>query len=157
MVLQFMLAHPHCGPGRGSCITERSLHNQRIECFWRDLFLGSASLFYALLYIMEDMGILDPASHTDLLALHYIFLPQLNPSLNVFRESYIYYPLRNASNRSPYQLWIGGLAESRDELVIAGALQVPLVSLASWGTYYVCLNILVSESTVVLLCRDRSG
>ena len=77
MVSQFMLTHPQRGPGRGSCITGRSVHNQRIERFWRDLFMGSIFLFYGLFYIMEDMGILDPTSNTDLLSLHYIFLPRL--------------------------------------------------------------------------------
>lgn len=37
---QFMLAHPDHGPGHGSCITGRSVHNQRIERFWRDFLLG---------------------------------------------------------------------------------------------------------------------
>ena len=32
-VSEFMLNHPDGGPGRGSCITGRSVHNQRL---WRD-------------------------------------------------------------------------------------------------------------------------
>ena len=37
-ISMFMLSHPHREPGRGSMILGKSVHNQRIERLWRDLF-----------------------------------------------------------------------------------------------------------------------
>ena len=75
LVSEFMLNHPERGPGRRSFITGRSLHNQRIERLWRDVYSGCISLYYDLFCSLEDEELLDPLNNEDLFALHYIFIP----------------------------------------------------------------------------------
>ena len=52
-IARYMLSHPLRGPDRGS------VHNQRVERLWRDLFYGCNHTFYTLFSCMEDSGILD--------------------------------------------------------------------------------------------------
>ena len=43
LVAQFLIEHPSRGAGRGTVIAGRSIHNQRIERLWRDLYCGCIS------------------------------------------------------------------------------------------------------------------
>ena len=79
------------------------------------------SLFYHLFYGLEDEELLDPNSETDLFALHYTFLPRIQKHLDVFRDAYNHHRISGQNNRSPYQLWIQGMAHlDTDEAALSG-------------------------------------
>ena len=111
MVTRFMLEHPQRGPDRRSAIAGRSVHNQRIERLWRDLYTGCICFFYSFFYFLEDMNILDRDDPKDKYALHFVFLPIIQTQLDSFREGWAHHSLRTIRNRTPLQLWILGLSE----------------------------------------------
>lgn len=108
-VSMFMLTHPLRGPGRGSVIVGKSVHNQRIERMWRDVFQGVLGLYRDLFYHLELLSLLDPCSDVDIFSLHYVFLPRINNSLKEWSEAWMKHPIRSENGLSPEQLWTAGL------------------------------------------------
>ena len=98
-------------------IVGRSIHNQRIECLWRDVFQGALKFYYGLFYHLESIGILDPNSDIHLFCLHYVYLPRINQHLSMWKDAWNMHTLRTEGNHTPLQLWTRGmLARSAQDL-----------------------------------------
>ncbi len=121
LVCQFMVSHR--GLGRGSHIAGSSVHNQRIERLWRDVYRCVCSIYHELFYSMEANGILQPDSDADLFVLHCVFLPWINKSLGEFTRAWNMHPIRTAKNWSPRQIMIISMIREADLLE---ALDVPV-------------------------------
>ncbi|XP_052785787.1 uncharacterized protein LOC128221272 isoform X2 [Mya arenaria] len=113
-IAEFMLELEKHGLNSGSHITGRSVHNQRIERFWRELWDGCTKTYYEFFSRMEDDGLLDVDNEVHLLVLHVVFLRRMQSSIDQFVDAVSRRPLRTEHNRTPLQLWISGQLEDRN-------------------------------------------
>ena len=135
MVARWMLEHPHRGPNRHSVIAGRSVHNQRIERLWRDLYSGCICYLYSIFYYLEDIDVLDTDDIRDKYALHVVFLPVIQNQLDSFREGWAHHSLRTMNSKTPTQLWMLGLTLAgqcnSDSPEVTGILEVSIIMYTS--------------------------
>lgn len=99
-------------------ITGSSTHNERIERLWRDVHRCVTSIFYALLYKLEDESLLDTANEVDMFCIHYVFIRRINRALKSFMESWNNHSLSSAQSHTPNQLFIEGAIQQSTVPVI---------------------------------------
>ena len=110
LVCHYMIAYR--GPGRGSHIAGSSVHNQRIERLWRDVYRCVSSSYHELFYGMEATGLLDPDCESDIFVLHCVYLPRIKKSLQQFMIAWNNHPLRTEHNWSPRKIWVNSVIQS---------------------------------------------
>ena len=106
-----MMNHQLRGPGRGSMICGRSVHNQRVERLWRDALAGVIKLYYDIFYQLEDLELLDPSSELDLFSLHYVFVPKINKHMNIWKDGWVNHKLSSEAQYTPLQLFISRMLD----------------------------------------------
>jgi hypothetical protein len=88
-------------------ITGKSVHNQRVERMWRDVYEGVLSYFHDLFFYMEEESILDPLDERHIYALHFVFLSNINHKLDTWNEAWANHRLRTVRS-TPKRLFLAG-------------------------------------------------
>ncbi|XP_039884348.1 uncharacterized protein LOC120731420 isoform X1 [Simochromis diagramma] len=102
------------GENRNSHITGRSVHNQRTERLWRDVYENVLDFIYTIFTQLQIQGLLNPGEEIDLFALHRCFLHHIQHHLQSFQEAWNQHGLRTANNHSPLHVWLLHLKEGQD-------------------------------------------
>lgn len=71
-------------------------------------------MYYRLCYFLENCDLLDPLNPLHMYALHYVYLPRINKSLQFFKEAWNDHGLRTEHGLTPNQLFTAGALRLRN-------------------------------------------
>ena len=92
-----------------------SVHNQRIERLHYDTKHCVLSHFINLFKFMEESELLDRCQEPDIFALHFVFLPRIQKSLDAFKNAWKEHPMSTEKGQSPLQIWTLGMIDFNNE------------------------------------------
>ena len=73
----------------------RSVHNQRIECYWSQFITQWAARWQEIFKDIESNGHFFKDNHVDQMVMVYVFMPIIIEEVEIHRRLYNAYPMRN--------------------------------------------------------------
>jgi hypothetical protein len=92
------------GVDRNSIMLGRSVHNQRIERFWRDMRRSCLNLYKKFFLHLQNDYFFDFANEYVVFCIHYLFLNRINADLERYRDAWNNHKLSTEHNRTPHEL-----------------------------------------------------
>ena len=80
----------------------KSIHNQKIECFWSQMLVQWLNRWRGIFQKFESNDLWNYGDEVDQIALLYVYMPILREEISMYRQEYNAYPIRsNLFSRLP--------------------------------------------------------